>query len=544
MSQIAAGLLAVNLWALIVCAAAIGLSRAMRSLAFAPAYWTSAVALVILPWLAGPLVPPAVAPHFRAGVSRLIDAQAPTVAAGPTRSAASRLAAARPVSQTVGEIRALSVRRWIGFGVAAVVVAYAAGALRSVGLLVAAHLRLRWLARRAQRLPTTVTCYPVHLVEGPTPPCALGFPRPCVLLPTAMPETIGASGIAMILRHEEAHIERRDPETTLLVCLVGALLWPNPAMRAVIDHWRLAAEMRADAAVISASPMEQRRHYAQLLVAALREGRAAVAGIPSAVLRLDPKGSIKLRLSAIINADATRDCRFAVLAAAVVGSVLAASGALGAAMLIRSQDPSTVIAPRIAPIHVDLRVGGTAARQPLLADAGATALASSLKLAGAPDAVQSAVSGAPPAQIADAPAVRSPEPVPSDTLADVDIRCWGGSTSVLAAGTLADPPTRQEVDGLCRAIGTRETVRPGDPNMRSVPIRLFTSNGILYLGDPAAALPRLRHRRDLLAAQLDSTQSRQGPGEAQQFESLSTLLTTLDREIAIVAAYEARPQKN
>jgi hypothetical protein len=141
--------------------------------------------------------------------------------------------------------------------------------------------------------------------------------------------------LAMILRHEAAHIDRRDPEATLLIGLIGALFWPNPAMRGLINRWRLAAEMRADAAAIGDLREARRIAYARLLVTALRNGRAATSGAPSAALRLDQKGAVKLRLAAILDMNGPRGATPRVLAGAA-GLALAAVGALGCAVIAQA----------------------------------------------------------------------------------------------------------------------------------------------------------------------------------------------------------------
>jgi beta-lactamase regulating signal transducer with metallopeptidase domain len=61
-------------------------------------------------------------------------------------------------------------------------------------------------------------------------PMAAGLFRPCVVLPESI--ALSSPGVAALLEHERAHIERRDMAVALLQRLTLALLWWSPAL-----HW-------------------------------------------------------------------------------------------------------------------------------------------------------------------------------------------------------------------------------------------------------------------------------------------------------------------
>ncbi|MBI1359344.1 MAG: hypothetical protein GC155_03575 [Alphaproteobacteria bacterium] len=61
-------------------------------------------------------------------------------------------------------------------------------------------------------------------------PMAAGLFRPTVILPESAVERIGSSGMAALLEHELAHIERRDVLAALAQRIAVALLWWSPAM--------------------------------------------------------------------------------------------------------------------------------------------------------------------------------------------------------------------------------------------------------------------------------------------------------------------------
>jgi beta-lactamase regulating signal transducer with metallopeptidase domain len=61
-------------------------------------------------------------------------------------------------------------------------------------------------------------------------PMAAGLFRPCVVLPESI--ALSSPGMAALLEHERAHIERRDMAVALLQRVTLALLWWSPAL-----HW-------------------------------------------------------------------------------------------------------------------------------------------------------------------------------------------------------------------------------------------------------------------------------------------------------------------
>jgi beta-lactamase regulating signal transducer with metallopeptidase domain len=73
-------------------------------------------------------------------------------------------------------------------------------------------------------------------------PMAAGFFRPCIVLPESI--ALGSPGMAALLEHERAHIERADMAVALLQRIVLALLWWSPALHFIskrIDEEREVA---------------------------------------------------------------------------------------------------------------------------------------------------------------------------------------------------------------------------------------------------------------------------------------------------------------
>ncbi len=390
MSDAARLILELNVWAVLVWAAASLAARRAPSLAAWPAYWLGALGLIAAPVLLAPFAPAApllavadpaafgraagwaydqVRPLMRspelsllAGAAEIAPAVLPDASVSASASASASAAYAPAASagfaqsapmafadpsfaaesaETAAPVREIAREIPWGAMAAAALAIYAAGALAFGARCMAACGRIRAAARRASRLDAA-SPYPALVTGEPLPPCALGLPAPRILVPARLLPGLSAEQLDMILRHEAAHIRRRDPEMTALLGLCAAAFWINPAVAALVARWREAAEIAADAAVAADQPREARVRYARLLISALRETGGAPLAAPAAELRLDHKGSVKTRLSAILTPERPGGgaAKFAAVSA---GALLAAAGAMASAALA---------APQAAPLDV------------------------------------------------------------------------------------------------------------------------------------------------------------------------------------------------
>ncbi|HET9371531.1 MAG TPA: M56 family metallopeptidase, partial [Vicinamibacterales bacterium] len=95
-----------------------------------------------------------------------------------------------------------------------------------------------------------------------TSPLTVGWQRPQILLPVSWRQW-PPERLAIILRHELAHVERRDYLWNLIAAIAETALWFVPGLRLAAARMRLAAELAADDA---ASVGVGRVTYAQHLV--------------------------------------------------------------------------------------------------------------------------------------------------------------------------------------------------------------------------------------------------------------------------------------
>ncbi len=156
------------------------------------------------------------------------------------------------VPQPVGE--AASWRIWL-------VVVWAAGFLVEMGRLVAGWRRIRgWIGNSV--LLETVDGAEIRSLPGLRGPVAAGVMEKVVLVPDDWPQWDDELR-SMVLRHELAHHERRDPLRRWVAGIAVAVNWFNPLVRWMVRRLLIQCEYSCDETVIR-SGVETRR-YAKAL---------------------------------------------------------------------------------------------------------------------------------------------------------------------------------------------------------------------------------------------------------------------------------------
>ena len=83
-------------------------------------------------------------------------------------------------------------------------------------------------------------------VEGLTVPAVSGIRRPAICLPMGSIEELSRSELRLVLRHELAHVKRRDGFVLTLCLLIRALHWLNPMAWLIVARIRHYMEQSAD----------------------------------------------------------------------------------------------------------------------------------------------------------------------------------------------------------------------------------------------------------------------------------------------------------
>lgn len=223
----------------------------------------------------------------------------------------------------------LAMTIWLG-GIAVIV------AFRLMGSLQLAWLhrrsrsgvseRLAGLARQAAAEMGLRTSYAIRVGEATRVPCTWGLWRPTVLLPTTAEKNWPDERLLAALRHEFAHVTRRDYFTRWISLLTCALYWPNPLVWMAARRLRIAQEQACDDLVLLAGTSAS--DYANLLVNVARA--ATGAGDLRAALAMARPSTLEGRVLAIV--DASRDRRPAGWKASLAG-ILCTTAIIGASAL-------------------------------------------------------------------------------------------------------------------------------------------------------------------------------------------------------------------
>jgi TonB family protein len=232
-----------------------------------------AMALLLIPW-------PAPAPMSFAAAAEL--------SAGKVTSAASRSLPLLPIL-------------WLT-GVALMLIRFSAGVLR-----------LHRITRRSQLAGA------VRVSDSIQTPMTWGALQPVILLPSYV-EDWPAEQREVVIRHEQAHIERRDWLWQTFAQVITAVFWFHPLMWMAAAQLRQEAEHAADDATLAAGV--QAPDYADRLMAVARQlsGRS-----PAGAVAMVRQPALTSRIAAILDTARTRT---SASVGARIGVVLAAAALL------------------------------------------------------------------------------------------------------------------------------------------------------------------------------------------------------------------------
>jgi Zn-dependent protease with chaperone function len=152
---------------------------------------------------------------------------------------------------------------------AAILLAYA---------IVSAWLAYRIVGQRAHALRIARAARPVTgelarlglpcplLVHEDAGPMVVGLGSPRIVVPARLLETVDAFALGSVLRHERAHVERRDAWLSASMQLALVLFWPVVSLWAASWRVRQLMEIACDEGALGAADAAERRHYGHALL--------------------------------------------------------------------------------------------------------------------------------------------------------------------------------------------------------------------------------------------------------------------------------------
>ncbi|TVY01209.1 M56 family metallopeptidase [Cohnella terricola] len=122
----------------------------------------------------------------------------------------------------------------------------------------------------------------LRLTRHASAPALFGMMSPVVLIPQNLLGQLNAAEWECILRHELAHLQRRDIPVNLAAYLLASVHWFNPAVWYGLRRMRIAQETACDANVLRTTGAELKMTYAASIVKLLEIGvprKAAPVGV-------------------------------------------------------------------------------------------------------------------------------------------------------------------------------------------------------------------------------------------------------------------------
>lgn len=160
--------------------------------------------------------------------------------------------------------------------------------------------------------------------DGMTGACALGLGRPAILVSRAVAGALSDGSLDEIVMHEQAHLDRYDDWSQLLLAVVGSLAGLHPAVRFLARRLDVDREAACDDRVVSCTGAARRYASSLLAVAAASNPEAGgaefAAGVPAATTTAS---ALRVRVGRLLDPRRDRGARVASATSLVTVTALA-----------------------------------------------------------------------------------------------------------------------------------------------------------------------------------------------------------------------------
>jgi beta-lactamase regulating signal transducer with metallopeptidase domain len=152
----------------------------------------------------------------------------------------------------------------------------------------------------------------LRTADGMTVACTLGLGRPTILVSRAVADALSDESLDEIVMHEQAHLDRYDDWSQLLLAVVGSLAGLHPAVRFVARRLEVDREAACDDRVVSCTGATRRYASSLLAVAAASNpkprGLEFAAGVPTATTTVS---ALRVRVGRLLDPRRDRGPRLA-----------------------------------------------------------------------------------------------------------------------------------------------------------------------------------------------------------------------------------------
>ncbi len=106
-------------------------------------------------------------------------------------------------------------------------------------------------------------------------PAVFGLFRQTICLPPSLTESLSEQELRWVIRHELAHIRRRDVPVAVIASIASAFHWFNPIVWVIVSRLRAATESAADRLALQSLPQNEVSQYGELLLRFAQDSIAA-----------------------------------------------------------------------------------------------------------------------------------------------------------------------------------------------------------------------------------------------------------------------------
>jgi TonB family protein len=188
-----------------------------------------------------------------------------------------------------------------------------------------ALLRRFEVARAVASAEATCADAPCAVLRHPElGPMVVGVISPRIVLPEALVDGANGSTVACVLRHEIAHVRRRDPWLSAAIEALLVVAWPVVPLWIAAARVRHLVELACDEAALEGANAVERRHYGHVLLDVAEQGTIAFAGAGA----LHFGSTLRARIEAIaLHRPWPRAAQVALVTVAVAGFAACSSAA-------------------------------------------------------------------------------------------------------------------------------------------------------------------------------------------------------------------------
>ena len=214
---------------------------------------------------------------------------------------------------------------------------WALGAAVFIAISTKEYLQYRHLIIQNARSVDINSEIPIVVSIAAHTPMLMGLLRPVIVLPDMY---FSDEELEMILAHEMVHFRRKDLLVKMLMLVVNAAHWFNPAVYMLNNQLDTMCELSCDEKVVEEMDTQRRKFYGETVLQVLRHSTAQIGLVGNVAFATNLCNSKKKFKRRLINMMNTKKMKKSVVALALVTSLLVVGGGFVVSGMIDSAMPN------------------------------------------------------------------------------------------------------------------------------------------------------------------------------------------------------------